>query len=150
MNNAKNYTTTFTVDQSPSEAFEAINNPRGWWSEEMQGPTNKLNAEFKYHYRDVHRTTFRITEFVPEERVVWHVIDNYFNFIQDQTEWKGTDVVFEITKKGGKTEVRFTHVGLVTAYECYDVCSNAWGGYIGGSLKSLIATGKGKPNTKES
>ena len=147
---AQDYTTTFTVDQSPKEAFEAINDPRGWWSEEIQGPTDKLNAEFKYHYRDVHRTTFRITEFVPGEKVVWHVLDNYFNFIQDQTEWKGTDVVFEITKKGGKTEVRFTHVGLVPAYECYDVCSNAWGGYIGGSLQSLIATGKGKPNTKES
>lgn len=148
--NAHNYTTTFTVDQSPKEAFEAINDPRAWWSEEIQGPTDKLNAEFKYHYREVHRTTFRITEFVPGEKVVWHVLDNYFNFIQDQTEWKGTDVVFEITKKDGKTEVRFTHVGMVPAYECYDVCSNAWGEYIGGSLKSLIATGKGKPNTKES
>lgn len=147
---AQDYTTTFTVDQSPKEAFEAINNPRGWWSEEIQGPTDKLNAEFKYHYRDVHRAAFRITEFVPEKKVVWHVLDNYFNFIQDQREWKGTDVVFEVTKKGGKTEVRFTHVGLVPAYECYNVCSDAWGGYIGDSLKSLIAAGKGKPNTKES
>ena len=147
---AQDYTTTFTVDQSPKEAFEAINNPRGWWSEEIQGPTDTLNAEFKYHYRDVHRAAFRITEFVPEKKVVWHVLDNYFNFIQDQREWKGTDVVFEVTKKGGKTEVRFTHVGLVPAYECYNLCSNAWGGYIGDSLKSLIASGKGKPNTKES
>jgi hypothetical protein len=147
---AQDYTTTFTVNQSPKEAFEAINNPRGWWSEEIQGPTDKLNAEFKYYYRDVHRAAFRITEFVPEKKVVWHVLDNYFNFIQDQREWKGTDVVFEVTKKGGKTEVRFTHVGLVPAYECYNLCSNAWGGYIGDSLKSLIASGKGKPNTKES
>ena len=148
--NTQNYTTTFTVDQSPKEAFEAINNPRGWWSEEIQGPKDNLNAEFKYHYRDVHSATFRITEFVPEQKVVWHVLDNYFNFVQDQAEWKGTDVVFEMTKKGGKTEVRFTHVGLATGFECYDVCSNAWGGYVGGSLKSLIATGKGKPDTRES
>jgi hypothetical protein len=27
--------------------------------------------------------------------------------------------------------------------------SNAWGSYINGSLKSLITTGKGKPNPKE-
>ncbi len=27
-------------------------------------------------------------------------------------------VVFEITKKGDKTELRFTHVGLVPVFEC--------------------------------
>jgi hypothetical protein len=34
------------------------------------------------------------------------------------SEWKNTEIVFEIAKKGGKTEVRFTHVGLKLAYEC--------------------------------
>jgi hypothetical protein len=30
------------VDQTPEEVFNAINNPRGWWSEEIEGNTNKL------------------------------------------------------------------------------------------------------------
>ena len=34
--------------------------------------------------------------------------------------------------------------------ECFEACSDAWGGYIKGSLRSLIATGKGQPNVKES
>lgn len=46
-------------------------------------------------------------------------------------------------------QVRFTHAGLVPAYECYDVCSNAWGEYITGSLRKLITTGKGEPNPVE-
>jgi hypothetical protein len=58
----------------------------------------------------------------------------------------GTDVVFEISKIGGNTVVQFTHVGLVPAYECYDICSNAWGSYITGSLRDLITIGKGQPN----
>ncbi|MBC7809812.1 MAG: SRPBCC domain-containing protein, partial [Burkholderiales bacterium] len=74
-----NYTTTFTVNQTPKEAFDAINNVRGWWSQEIDGDTDKLGAEFNYHYLDVHRATFRITEFVPNKKVVWHVLDNYFN-----------------------------------------------------------------------
>jgi hypothetical protein len=145
----QHYTATFTVDQTPEEAFAAINNIRGWWSQAIEGDTNKLGAEFEYHYQDVHRCTFRITEFVPGKKVVWHVLDNYFNFVKDKNEWIGTDVVFEIAKKDDKTEVHFTHVGLVPVYECYDVCSNAWSSYITGSLRNLITTGKGQPNPIE-
>jgi hypothetical protein len=145
----QNYTTSFTVDQTPKEAFDAINNVRGWWSQEIEGDTGKLGAVFQYHYQDVHRCTFKITEFVPGKKVVWHVLDNYFNFIKDKIEWVGTDVVFEIARKGDKTEVQFTHVGLVPAYECYTVCSDAWGSYISSSLRNLIATGKGQPNPIE-
>ncbi|MGE5803391.1 MAG: SRPBCC family protein [Gemmatimonadota bacterium] len=147
--NTQNYTATFTVDQTPDQVFAAVINPRGWWSEQIDGPTDALGAEFKYHYRDVHRARFKITELVPGKRVVWHVVENHFDFVEDKTEWTGTDVVFEIGKQGNQTELRFTHVGLVPAYECYNVCSDAWGSYVKGSLKNLITTGKGQPNPIE-
>jgi hypothetical protein len=86
---------------------------------------------------------------MPNKKVVWLVVDNYFNFTEDKTEWTNTKVMFEISTRGNKTEIRFTHQGLVPAYECFDVCSNAWGSYVNGSLRNLIATGKGKPNPKE-
>jgi hypothetical protein len=145
----RSYTTTFVVEQTPEDVFAAINNVRGWWSQAIEGRTDELGAEFNYHYQDVHRCAFSITEFVPGKKVVWHVVDNYFNFIKDKTEWIGTDIVFEIGRAGDQTEVRFTHVGLVPAYECYDICSDAWGRYINGSLRSLIATGEGQPNPLE-
>jgi hypothetical protein len=145
----QNYSTTITVDQTPQEAFDAINNVRGWWSREIEGDTDKLEAVFKYHYQDVHRCTIKISELVPGKKIVWNVLDNYFNFIKDQNEWVGTDVVFEIARQGDKTEIQFTHIGLVPAYECYGICSNAWGSYIIGSLRDLITTGKGQPNPIE-
>ena len=145
----QNYATSFAVDEFPEEVFSAINKVRGWWSQAIEGDTDKLGAVFYYHYQDVHRCTFKITEFVPGKKVVWHVLQNYFNFVKDKTEWTGTDVVFEIAKKGDKTEVHFTHVGLVDANECYGVCSDAWDSYITGSLRNLITTGKGKPNPIE-
>ncbi len=146
--NDKNLTSTFTVDQTPEEAFAAINNVRGWWSGEIEGSTDKLGDEFTYRYQDVHYSKQKITEMIPK-KVVWLVLDSYLNFIEDKSEWNGTKITFEIAKEGDKTEVHFTHVGLVPDHECYGACSNAWGTYINGSLRSLITTGKGQPNPKE-
>jgi hypothetical protein len=141
------FSTTILVDQTPKEAFDAINNVRGWWSEEVEGSTDKLHAEFNYHYEDVHRAKVKIIEFIPNEKVVWHILDNYFNFTKDKSEWTDTKISFEISKQGNKTQIRFTHLGLVPAYECFDICSNGWTQYIQHSLFSLITTGKGQPNS---
>jgi uncharacterized protein YndB with AHSA1/START domain len=146
----KDYTTSFTVDQSPEEVFDAINNVRGWWSGEIDGRTDELGAEFTYRYQDAHRSTQKITDLVPGRKVVWRVLDAQINFVKDKAEWNGTDIVFEIARKGGNTELRFTHIGLAPTIECYGKCAGAWGFYVNDSLRSLITTGKGDPNDKES
>ena len=119
------FTSTILVDQTPKEVFNAINNVRGWWSEEIDGSTDRLGAEFKFHHKDLHRSTQKITELVPGRKVVWRVSEARLNFVKNKTEWNGTEVVFEITGKGNKTELRFTHIGLVPAFECYGDCSGA-------------------------
>ncbi len=145
----RDFTATITVDRSPKEVFDAINNVREWWSGEIDGSTDKLGAEFKYQYQDMHRSSQKITELVPGKKVVWHVVDSRLNFVKDKTEWNGTDIVFEIARKDDKTRLRFTHVGLVPALECYGACSEGWSFYIKDSLRKLIITGKGKPELKE-
>jgi uncharacterized protein YndB with AHSA1/START domain len=142
----QDFTTVIVVDQTPEQAFNAINNVRGWWSEEIEGSTNKLNDEFKYRFEDVHFCHIRLTEVVPNQKVVWHVLDNHFNFTEDEAEWTGTNMVFEITEKDGQTQVRLTHQGLVPEYECYEICKSGWTNYIRNSLYKLITTGKGEPN----
>jgi hypothetical protein len=149
MNN-QSFSTTILVDQMPKEVFDAINNVRGWWSEEIEGSTDRLQEEFTYHYRDVHYCKMKLIEVIPEKKVVWLVTYNYFNFVKDKTEWMGTQVSFEISKKDNKTLVRFTHSGLVPEMECFEVCSNAWSKYFQQSLFNLITRGKGQPNLKES
>ncbi len=145
---ATDFSTTITVDQTPEQAFNAINNVRGWWSEEIEGSTDKLNDVFDYQYEDVHRSKIKLIEVIPSKKVVWLVLDNYFKFTKDKTEWTGTKIIFEISEKEGKTQIRFTHMGLVPEYECFDICRDAWSNYIQNNLRSLITTGKGKPNGK--
>ncbi len=140
------FTNSFTVDQSPEEVFKAINNVRGWWSGEVDGDTDKIGAEFTYRYKTFHKSTQRVTELVPGKRVVWHVSDAELTFFKDKKEWIGTDIIFEITRKEGKTELRFTHVGLVPTFKCYGDCSGAWGALVGGNLRNLITTGKSQPD----
>lgn len=142
------FTTTILVDNSAEEVFNAINNVRGWWSEEIEGSTDKLIDEWTYHYEDVHRCKMKIIELIPNKKVVWEVMDNYFSFTKDKSEWQGNKIIFEITEKENKTQLQFTQVGLVPEYECFDICQNAWGTYIQKSLYSLITTGKGQPHVK--
>jgi hypothetical protein len=139
------FSTTFSVDQAPEEAFAAITNVRGWWAEGIEGSTATAGDEFTFRYGDVHRSTQKITEAIPGRRVVWRVLDAALSFTKDKAEWKGTEIRFDIARKGGKTEIRFTHVGLVPEFECYDACSRGWSFYIGDSLRKLITTGKGEP-----
>ena len=146
MMSATNFTTTIKVSQSPQEVFNAVTNVRGWWSEEIVGNTAQLNDIFDYHYEDVHRCKVKLIEVIKDQKVVWLIEKNYFKFTEDETEWTGTKPTFEISEKDGKTELRFTHFGLVPEYECFEICRDAWTNYIQNSLFKLITTGKGEPN----
>jgi hypothetical protein len=142
----RNFTTTISVDQTPNEAFAAINNVRGWWSGDIEGVTDKPGAEFTYRYKDAHRSTQKVTELIPAKKVAWHVTDSHLSFVKDNSEWTDTDIVFDIATIDDKTEIRFTHSGLEPEIECYGSCSNARGMLIGANLRNLINTGKNQPD----
>lgn len=145
----QNFQQTLLLDESPTKVFAAIRNVRGWWSKEIDGESSELGDEFSYHYKDVHRCRMKLVEVIPGQKIVWEVLNNYFSFTTDKSEWIGDKVVFELSKPGDKTQLVFTHFGLVPTYECYGACVNGWSQYIGQSLPSLIRTGKGQPNSSE-
>lgn len=147
--NQENYSTSILVNQQPDEVYHAINNVRGWWSEEIEGPTDELNKEWFYHYKDIHLCKMKVVELTPHKKVVWEVMENSFNFVQDKDEWVGNRLVFDISREGDQTKLTFTQKGLNASYECYKVCRDGWNNYINNSLYKLITTGKGEPNPKE-
>lgn len=140
------YTTSYTVAQTPHHVFTAINEVRGWWEESAAGRFHEVGDEFVHWVPGVHYARIRVEELLPGKRVVWRVLDNWMSFIDDQSEWNGTTIRFDLTPVEGGTELRFTHVGLTPKDQCFDVCDDAWTVYITDSLRSLIETGVGKPS----
>jgi hypothetical protein len=140
---ASNYSTTILVDNPAKEVFNAINNVRGWWQGEIEGNTNKLNDEFTYRMKEIHFSKQKLVEVVPNKKVVWLVTDSKLNFTKNKSEWTGTKIIFEIAEINNKTQIHFTHLGLVPEFECFGGCSNAWSQLIQESLYSLVTTGKG-------
>ena len=142
-------TIVITVKATAQEAFKNINSVTKWWTENMEGSSEKPGDEFTVRFGDVHLSTQKLVEVIPDKKVVWLVTDSQLNFIKDKQEWTGTKISFEIVEKDNKTTIDFIHHGLIPRIECFNACSNAWGDYINNSLRSLVNTGKGQPTPKE-
>jgi hypothetical protein len=145
---SSDYHVSITVDATAHEAFKSINRVSKWWTENLEGSSQKLNDEFTVRFGNVHYSRQKLVEVIPDKKIVWLVTDSNLSWLKDKHEWTGTKISFEITEKDGKTQVYFTHIGLVPEVECYDACSNAWSLYVQSFLK-LINTGEGQPEARE-
>jgi len=143
--NKQDYTASITVNATPEEVFKKINSVTKWWTEDLAGSSQQLNDEFTVRFGDVHVSKQKLVEVIPDKKVVWLVTDSKLNFIEDESEWTGTKISFELSNGDNKTQIRFTHVGLVPNVECYKDCVKGWDYYIKGSLFKLLTEGKGSP-----
>ncbi|MDE3206598.1 MAG: SRPBCC domain-containing protein [Acidobacteriota bacterium] len=139
------FATTIVVAEQPEKVFAAIRDVRSWWSGVIEGGTSEVDDEFTYAVPDIHWCKIRVTDVDAPRRISWLVLDSYLTFTETKNEWNGTTITFDVSERDGLSEVRFTHEGLVPDFECYEACSEAWDGYIAGSLRQLIRTGTGEP-----
>ncbi|HEY0670345.1 MAG TPA: SRPBCC domain-containing protein [Sphingobacteriaceae bacterium] len=143
----QNYTATLVVNTTLAGAFKKINSVTLWWTQNLEGRSENLNDEFTVRFGDVHESTQRIVELVPEKKVVWLVTNSKLNFLENKQEWTDTRISFELSAQGNKTQVDFTHFGLVPQVECYNDCVKGWDYFIKGSLFKLLTEGKGTPES---
>jgi hypothetical protein len=131
----KDYTFSFESAQTPEIIFETLIDPRKWWvglfGEEILGNSDALHDEFTFNAGNgIHYSKQRLIELVPNQKIVWQVIESNLSFAEKKEEWTNTNFGFEISNQGNKSKVTFTHQGLIPKFECYENCSSAWTMYL--------------------
>ena len=144
MNRQQDFSLSLTVNASAKETMKRIGQVNLWWAKNFKGHAGKLNDEFSVHFGDTY-VDFRISEAIPDRKIVWRVTDCNLHWINDKKEWNNTEVVWSLAEKGGKTRIDFVHNGLTPESECYDSCEPGWTHHIKDSLVKLIEKGKGYP-----
>ncbi|MBY0427555.1 MAG: SRPBCC domain-containing protein [Cytophagales bacterium] len=142
---SNDYTASFSVKKPASQVFESINNIAAWWTDDLKGNATQVNESFTVQFGDIHLSTQKVIELIPNQKIVWLVTDSQLNFIQDKSEWTNTTIIFEIETQNDETRVHFTHVGLNPSIECFNDCSKGWDYYFKGSLFNYLTEGKGTP-----
>ena len=125
----ENFTATIEVFKSPQDVFNHITNDvaKWWGGSDLEGSSNKLNDEFIIHHQGSHYSKQKLVEVIPNEKIVWLVTESTLQWLQkDKHEWENTKIIFEITTKGDKTVLHFTHEGLVPEKECFLLCHAGW------------------------
>jgi hypothetical protein len=144
----ENYHSSIHADISPKEAFDNINHVSGWWTENIEGNSEKLDDVFTVHFGETF-VTFTIIESIPCKKIVWLVTDCHIPWLKDKKEWSNTKISWEISTENNLTKIDMTHVGLVPDIECYTNCEKGWNHYIQDSLFKLITEHEGLPQRKK-
>src|SRR5450432_3721465 len=111
MKKQKDFSYSFTVKASAKEAMKMISKVDLWWAIIFKGKANKLNDKFSVYFGDTF-VDFKISEVIPEKKIIWLVTDCNLHWIKNKKEWKKTEVIWNLSEKIGKTTIDFVHKGI--------------------------------------
>lgn len=143
------YTTTLLVPSAPETAYQAITaNMSDWWTP-MSQPFKKTGDFAKTRFSGNSYWVFKATTLQKPDLIRLECCESNMvsDGLEDPHEWLGTTLEFVITPSDEGSRVQFTHYGLTTELECFDICKAGWDHYLTGSLKNYLNNQKGQPNS---
>lgn len=81
----QDFTLNLVAKASAKEAMSKINQVNAWWAKNFKGQAANLGDEFSVYFGDTF-VDFKVSEFVPNKRVVWLVTDCNLNWVRDKKE----------------------------------------------------------------
>ena len=139
----QDYTQSVNAKSTSNRAFLAITQEIDKWWGSVDTPVNKSGDVFTITFGNAY-WTFKITEFIPHELVVWQCIDGQPEL---NNEWIGHNLKWAISENDNSIVIDFDQDGLNPSLPCYDICSAAWDRFILISLKEYLEGGAGKPGS---
>ncbi|MEO8925157.1 MAG: SRPBCC domain-containing protein [Caldimonas sp.] len=140
------YQQRLVLEAPVATVYAALTTPeglRGWWTEDCDGDRHvggTFHVRFGVNHKDM-----RIEGLQANREVRWLCTAAYMAQFARKDEWVGTRLIFRLSADAqGRTVLDFEHIGLVPAFECYDLCNDCWQ-YVLGSLRGLVETGRGTP-----
>ncbi len=115
----------FPIKASVSRVFRAVSTPAEldlWWTARSAGEP-RLGAPYELWFGPEHDWRARVTRYKCDA-------DFELELTRADTEWVGTLVGFDLTAKGGATQVRFHHLGWPAATEHYRGSCYCWAMYL--------------------
>ena len=117
-------------------ALTTVDGLAGWWTNQTDGDATE-GGTVRFRFGDKGGFDMKVLDAVPNERVLWQVVDG-------PPEWVDTTVAFDLTQVDGRTKVLFTHAGWREPVDFMHHCSTKWATYLM-SLKAMVETGTGAP-----
>ncbi len=142
--NTQDYRRRIKTPATAKEAFAKISQVPWWWSKDFEGSSSKPGDVFTVRFKNGARYTIRISQFIPDKKIIWDVIDADQTWHEDRDEWNGTKMIWEISPEMNGSTVTMTHQGLLPNLECYEKCTKGWDYLLNqeGLYKILILGGK--------
>ena len=141
----QDYHSTFVANVTAKEAFDKISSVSEWWSTNFEGESQKLNDIFTVRFPDGDMYKIKVSEFIPDKKIAWQVIDSHQTWVANATEWTGTKILWEVSAQKEDTRIDMTHIGLAPSIECYDKCTLGWDYLLNKSLFKFLSENKGLP-----
>lgn len=142
----QDYQSKIVANVTPKEAFDKISRVSEWWGTRFEGSSQKLNDVFTVRFGNGDMYKGKVSELIPDKKIVWQVIDSNQTWVANATEWTGTKILWEISVQKEGTQIMMTHIGLNPSLECYETCSHhGWDYLLHKSLFKFLTEDKGLP-----